>query len=228
MQRLWRSHKRGNLVLQKPVIPEDDAEQDRKLSIGQKGFVAIIHDTDVLSAIVSFRSLRVRQMFLQDSMTDVVDIGIMQGDFQKQISIIDERMSDVERKMDLLLKAMKIEDPGRKSTSESEVQMEQSVFRPKNISQLSRNSSVTIKNTVPVNTTQKISRLSGCQNDISKFYLTQKSMSTDEYPVKLDKSTLSVTHCEPEDTSDIFSSDSTSEIDTKRLLKKSSSYTVHQ
>lgn len=103
LQRLWRSHKKGNLVLQKPVVPENkDAEQDRRVSIGQKGFVAIIHDTDVLRAIVSFRSLRVKSMFLQDDNTDIVDVGLVQGDMQKVIGVIDDRVVDVERKLDLI------------------------------------------------------------------------------------------------------------------------------
>lgn len=68
-------------------------------------------------------------------------------------------------------------------------------------------------------------------SNLSKFYIKQRSMSSqaEEYPVNLDISSLSVAQTflelqksEPEDISDILSSDST-EADTRQLLKKNTS-----
>ena len=115
LQRLFRAHRKGNIVLQKPIItvPDDTEEQKcRRVSIGAKGFCPIIHCSKVLQAITDFRKLRIQNLFVEDNMTDMVDIGIAQNNMALKMEYMQDRMETIEDKLDKLIANLVPSDVG--------------------------------------------------------------------------------------------------------------------
>ena len=65
-----------------------------------------MHNARILRAITSFRKLRVQNMFAEDTMTDVVDLGINQSSFGVKFGSMELRMETMEEKLDLILKKL--------------------------------------------------------------------------------------------------------------------------
>ena len=65
-----------------------------------------IQTTKVLEAITSFRKLRIQNKYMDDDMTDMVDLGIIQKHTHQQIKTLSGRIDTLEDKIDLILKKM--------------------------------------------------------------------------------------------------------------------------
>ena len=86
-------------------IIEAGGESDIQLL--DSAHVPIVHNASILRAITSFRKLRVQNMFAEDTMTDVVDLGINQSDFQVKFNKLSDRMECMEDKLDAILKKIR-------------------------------------------------------------------------------------------------------------------------
>lgn len=94
---------------EKPIITQQDDEEKqkcRRISIGAKGFCPIIHCSKVLQAITDFRKLRIQNLFVEDNMTDIVDIGIAQNQLTMQMDYMGTRIDGIEDKLDKLMDMM--------------------------------------------------------------------------------------------------------------------------
>jgi len=107
LQRTWRAHKKGKRVLAKPTIVRSNESTNKDLEdgIGQnlvnqdRAFCPVIYDAKILDAVTNFRKLRIRSMFSEDEMTDVVDMGIQQSDLHKDIKLLDIKVCNMEEKL---------------------------------------------------------------------------------------------------------------------------------
>ena len=64
-----------------------------------RAFCPVIYDAKILDAVTNFRKLRIRSMFSEDEMTDVVDMGIQQSDLHKDIKLLDIKVCNMEEKL---------------------------------------------------------------------------------------------------------------------------------
>ena len=64
-----------------------------------RAFCPVIYDAKILDAVTNFRKLRIRSMFSEDEMTDVVDMGIQQSDLHKDIKVLENKVSGMEEKL---------------------------------------------------------------------------------------------------------------------------------
>jgi len=111
LQRTWRAHKKGKRVLAKPTMTRPTASKT-DVEDGTKGVgcdpseAGLCLDAQILESVTRFRKLRVKTMFIEDEMTDAVDLGIQQSQMLKQFNCLEDTVESMENKLDLILEAL--------------------------------------------------------------------------------------------------------------------------